>query len=615
MPKIKIANFAPTPFGGWKRCKVDFPLPHPAAAVGGFLVVRGEPAGLDCHHVDIRREFGPLHPGEEQQFEMANALPAQFTRAGFPVQPIAFFGGRLMIDGGEATWVSMRANGAGYDCVLRGRDIGFQGGEPLGRRSVEVAFTWYPSTPWLAEGEVIVTQSNPETTELIGSTDGIDLRFGDAVVVHLGGQAWRPLQGGTVFADGQARAVPVLFVWLQHLPPEAWSDVAALANFGVSAVGIQKLWADGNPIYPGTFDARRWTNERLAEAMRRLHTWEPAMCGPPPLSAQSGEQEDSVFVRGEALLPGGSGAEKVAYLSALKLANRPCHHLEADGAQLDPARHTAKPLIFFGGRPHTGLWNIVDRLGKETGLAQSQVPGGWSGPDEEHAMFNTLAAACRLTSSHACQWLLRQQAIQYPLMWTVTHGWSTTQTYAARAIGWESLLVMHCWRELEDRELARKVRDHYHARLNTVLIPKLGEKPLDDWDVRLNDPRLGPGLRSIPWQQALGAYGMDYAGAQLGRADARAIALRGARRVFDHAWRKDGERWVCCASGLASVAEPGADQWAVYDESFAHYFMPLAACVILRHEPGNAKALEILHQVRSMGTEPKFTRYIAPGVL
>lgn len=612
MTTIRLANFSPSPFRGWKRLKTDFPLPHAAQVLGGLLVVRGEPSGLDTHYADVRCLLGP---GEETTLHATQATPVGFQRGSFPQDPLGFFGGQLTIDGNNAKWVSLRANGAGYDCVLRQRESG-----EVKHRSVEIMFTWYPTTPWLAEGEIIVTNSNPATTALVMVGDDIGVRFGDAVVLPLGGRAWKPASAGTQWADGQARAMPVLFVWLQHMTPEAWSDIAALAQFGISAVGIQKLLADGNPLFPQGFDPRRWTKDRLPEAMRRLHTWEPPMCGPAPQSSQSGEQDDQPCARGEAMLPDGLGAEKVIYLSALKMANRPCHHLEADGSQLDPARHTAKPLIFFNGRPHTGLWNIVDRLGKDSGLAHSQVPGGWFGPDEEHAMHGTLAAACRMVPSHACQWLLRQQAIQYPLMWTTTPGWSTSQCYAARAVGWEALLVVHIWRELEDRALAQKVRDHYMVRLSNILLPTLGSAENDIWDVRVDDPRLGPGRRWIPWQSALGAYGLDLAGEVFGRADARIVALRAAQRVLNAAWKKVGTRWVCCPSGLQAVAEPQSDAWSVFNDEFSHYGMPGAPCVVLRQpapisQLDHEKSTAILAQVRAAATLPKHLSWVAPGVL
>lgn len=597
---VRIENLAPTPFVGWKRVTVDQAPPHQFGRVGDTLFVVGRAVGVDTRVVDVRVS---LAPGAKLTVDLAAASPATWTLGGLPSSPTTWFGGWAAIAGTPLQIVSLAADGAGWLVHLRARP----GVAPM--LVVDLWLVWYPDAPGWARGEVVVTCSNPSLPAMACTVPaGFALTFGSALVAVPGGSG--PLLApGTVLADGQARALPVVFVWPSRLQSVAdFGSVVADAQLGVAGVGVSRLLANGNPSYPAAFDPRAWASALLPGAVQRLHTFDPAVCGPASASPQAGDQEDSVFTRGEALLPGGVGAELVAYLSALKLAARPCHHREADGSQLDPARHPH--LVIWGGRPHWHTGVSPDRLGKPADLTVADAQGWW-GPDVEHAMFATLTAGARLTGSPALQQLLRQQALQYPLQWTTRPGWSTSEPFAARAVGWEGILAVHLWRDLEDRGAAAAVRTHYGARASMVLVPKLGAAAHDIWDVRVDDPRLGAGRRWIPWQQALGAYGLDLAGEQFGLPACRAIALRASRRVLDDAWRQIGGRWVCCESGL--LAEPGGNGGA-FGESFAHYGMPLAACTVLRHEPNNTKARAILAQVRASATEPKHTRWLAPGV-
>ncbi|MBL8752257.1 MAG: hypothetical protein JNK15_03065 [Planctomycetes bacterium] len=597
---VRIENLAPTPFAGWKRVTVDVAPPHQVGRVGDTLFVVGRAVGVDTRVVDV---LVSLPPGGKVTVDLAAAGPAAWTLGGLPSSPAAWFGGWASIAGTPLQIVSLAADGAGWLVHLRARPAV----APM--LVCDLWLVWYPDAPGWARGEVMVTASNPTMPAMAATIPaGFILSFGSAIVAVPGGNG--PLLApGTVLADGQARALPVVFVWPSKLQSVAdFGSVVADAQIGVAGVGVSRLLANGNPTYPASFVPRTWASAMLPGAVQRLHTFEPAVCGPASASPQAGDQEDSVFTRGEALLPGGVGAEIVAYLSALKLAARPCHHREADGSQLDPARHPQ--LVIWGGRPHWHTGVSPDRLGKPVDLTVADAQGWW-GPDVEHAMFATLTAGARLTGSPALQQLLRQQALQYPLQWTTRPGWSTSEPFAARAVGWEGILAVHVWRDLEDRAVAGAVRAHYTQRVAMVLVPKLGATAFDIWDVRVDDPRLGAGRRWIPWQQALGSYGLDLAGEQFGLQAARDVAIRAARRVLDDAWRQVGGRWVCCPSGL--VAELGGTG-GTFDEGFAHYGMPLAAAVVLRHEPTHAKARAILAQVRTSATAPTHTRWLAPGV-
>jgi hypothetical protein len=590
---VRLENLGPHAFTGWRRTTIDRLPRFLAGRSGSTRYVVGRRVGLETHVIDVHCTLpaGGKLDLDLDAAEIDSVFPAALPDAG------SFFGGLPTIAGAPMLLRALRPDGAGWSAHFAART-----GPML---HTDLWLTWYPGQPWCS-GEVLVTASNPSVPDLFAEVPtGFDLRFGSAIVAVPGGTG--PLiAAGTRFADGQARALPVTFLWYHQVKTAAELRSFLVAkDLGLCAVGIEKLLADGNPVYLPNYSARAWAAPKVTPAVAALHTWEPALCGPASASPSAGEQEDSCFTRGEALLPNGLGCELVTYLSALKLAARPCHHLEADGSPLNPALHTSKPLIFWNARPHDGLWNLVDRLGKPRPLAGDAECSGWWGPDVEHAMFATLAAGARYTGSPLLQHMLAHLARIYPLQWTTTAGWSNSQPFAARAVGWESILAVHLWRELEDRTLAEKVRAHYVQRFNLVLEPKLGAAPGQWWDVRQDDPRLGTGARVIPWQQALGSYGLDLACAVFGLS--RDIALLGANQVLEDAWRKDGERWVCCASGLSPTAGD-----ATFDESFNHYGMPLAACTVLRHEPDNERALAVLAQVRASATEPKHTRWIAP---
>ena len=101
------------------------------------------------------------------------------------------------------------------------------------------------------------------------------------------------LKAGDTFADGQGRVAPVMFLWLQHLRRASeWSSVGAAADWSVSAVGVSRVWADGNPTYPASFHVRSWIAGNLPESARRLWTWDEPVIGPAFGSSASGGQEE-----------------------------------------------------------------------------------------------------------------------------------------------------------------------------------------------------------------------------------------------------------------------------------------------------------------------------------
>lgn len=598
---VRIANHGLAPFGHhdeageWVRATVDRMPPHRAGLAittdsdGNERRVQyavAWPIG-DLKVVDLRVA---LRPGQHLTVGLADSISSPIAVDG---PPRAL--GQLTIAGAPMRLVSARPDGAAWVAHAMAR-VG-----PM--LAVDVWLRTYGASPGWALAEVAVTASNPGVPDLTATVPaGFDLRFGDALVFVPGRTVNAPLiDPGTVLADGQARVLPVLFVWRQNLDP---MDPSVAAVQHVEAVGDIKLWPGGNPRLPPELNPMKWARSMLPASQARLHTFEPALVGPNPDSRDTGAQADQVFVAGECFAPNGVGAEEVSYLGALKTAARPLHHLEVDGTQLDASRHTGRPLIFWHSRPHEGLWAMVDRLGKPRPLTTADT-AGWFGDDVEHAFHNNLFAAARLTASPACQWLLSARARVYPLQWTTTPGWSTTQPYASRAVGWEAIFAVQFWRTLEDRALAEAVKAHWLRRWATVIEPAYRDR--DVWDIRVNDWRLGPGEWWIPWQQSVACFGLDLAGEVFGVPKARETAWRGAQRVLRDAWVEQGGRW------LSRPQMPVAGEPPPADGSFNYFGMSLAVATVRRQDAADVRAALIWRQLLAEATLVEQVRWLAPG--
>ena len=415
------------------------------------------------------------------------------------------------------------------------------------------------------------------------------------------------LPAGTVIGDGQARSLPLVLIWRQHLNAATeWASAGAAASLSICANGIAKLWPDGNP--QPIADPLGWTRSNWAGAIARLHNWDDGPLGVKKRSGDTGKQEDQVFVGGECIGPASLGAETVRYLVALGQSKRPCHHLEASGLLLDLAKHPK--LVIWSGRAHWHTGVSPDQLGKPRALTEIESHG-WSGPDREHWLQNTVAIAYRLTGSPALQWQLEAQARLFLLQETVDPKLSTSDFSAERAIGWAGIVAVHLWRSLEDRTLAEQVAQRWRDRVAKVYIPKLGGKAQDVWYPR-NDARLiadtgwSP-LNFMPYQQALGAYGLDYACRWLGPAEGRTLALRGAKAAL-RAWERlpDG-RWKPWSYwGYSSdLTAPFIEGRGAHDGANVWVWFTPAVCMVRDREPQNEQARMIWQQV-VRETDPKW---------
>lgn len=660
---VRFANFG-TDYDGWLYTTVDKKPPHQTGRVGDTIYVLGDKIGADYWGIDIKTK---LRAGEEKSLKLdeSQAYDWQFS---YPISdPGQWFGGKLKIADQELNWVSLKVDGAAFSAHLRTR--------VQQTFVVDTFLRWYPDQPAWATGEVVVTSSNPTLTTTPNETilPNFKLEFGDAFISILGrglslpGQHIPLIEPGTRFCDGQRRAIPLGFVWWRHVQPEHWSSAGTAVNYRLSAVGINQLLPMGNPSFPAGYSGRQFVLSTLGEAIRKLHTWENGVVGPNTNSGDTGEQEEQLFPRGEVFLPDGLGSEMVAKYAGMHIMGRPCHFCDASGA---PIRWQDHPnCTTWDGRPHWHLAVSADRLGAENITGEDRTFNGvvWGGPDREHWMYSTVCAGARLTGSRALQMELSSQSTLILLGETVQSmkpNWSTNGPGAARAVGYMGLLVTYLDQNMEDRVLAASVVQRWNMRCDQTYLPYLENPNLPSgvWDVRYDDPRLGPGGRWMPWQVALGAYGHYTAAVRFNRPTVRQQALRAAKAVLRDAYVKQGasltdepepkrlapgtvlleqvimkdglpdsmpdiysKMQVALQTDSVGVDSIPAGQWSSKDvvaldgaQVTVGYFdmfgTPLAAAVVLMEEPWNVQAREIWTQFLARATLPKYRRWAAPGV-
>lgn len=578
---VTVANHSAGPFRGWVRTTVD---EQPRVGHGANYVL-GQRCGREVWALDLHVD---LAPHEVRDVELIEAPPG--TAAAIPPNLLQHFGGVPTVCGQPLTMLALRANGAAWEVHAQRR---------VGRLFVvDVWFRWRPAEPWVMTAEATVTASNPAFPDVVEAVPpgGIAVRWGDAVV-------WNSLlaREGETFVDGQARTMALVLAWTRHIAtPEAWMHVHAAVHRTVCAVGLRELWAgQGRPRLPAVFDPVAWTRARWARALAAQGTFLTPVTGPNKNAADSGEQGDQVFVGGEMFAQ--PGPEQVRLLSAYQLASRPNHYRRADGSPLDPSD---KPgVMFWHSRPHDATHDL---LGKDRGISPTDTDGWW-GPDDEHWTLNELVAVARATGSPALQAELDQQARLFLFSKTLPdRPWFTSGPGASRAVGWECIVAVHLWENLADRQLAMRVRERCIQRIEQVFVPAFQDK--DFWDVRVGDPRLGDGARWIPWQQAVGAYGLDLASERFGLPAGRAVALHGAQAVLRDAWSEVADRWVSRPSGVPATPQPGGPA----DESFNYFGMCLAPVVVLKHHPDSLMPRQLWNFLVANATLPKHFAWFPP---
>lgn len=583
MTTIRLANHHSLPFSGWLRTTTDDES-LPMHLVGdGWETVIGRRIGLNTHMLDVRCD---LASGEKRTIDLSTGEVESDVTPALPADVLAHFGGWLLLDDVPMRAVSLRQDGIGWLLHLRGH------AQFCAEFVADVWVWWSPRQPFIARGEALVTARGIGDDVVPRLIESMRLTWGDGKVQMLGGADGELLADETRLADAQARCVPFVVTWPRHFQSVADACTAqVLRDWQIGAVGVQQLLHDGNPTHPAGATPDAFIG-KFSRAVAGLRSWDHPVCGPSIRSSDTGAQEDQTFVRWEPMHERGAGAELVAWLAAIKLhAERPCNHVEADGSPLDPAQHVNPRLLFWDGRVHPSAAVSPDRMHLSRALTEIDSRGRW-GPDVEHLLANTLAAACRLTGSPVAQRLLRNLTTVYLLQRTEPPSWSTsTEGNWTRALGWEGIFVVHVWRDLEDRERAQQVVDRWRRRCSTLILPRLAAAERDIWDVRTEPSASLPIVPGwMPWQEAIAAYGLDLACRVVGPSEGSAVALRGALRVVEDAWVREGDRWV----EYERLSLAGDRSRSGY---FAAAWLPTALAVVLRHDPAHEKARSVWQQI------------------
>lgn len=567
---IKITNYTGAPFHGWRRItskKVG------SGAQGNIRWVYAEPCGNGLTRIDVstKDEVGQLLPPPADPVEWAGGM---LTCNGFPMQ------------------FDIQPSGMAWKITARSREGGFE---------VKLWLLWYPDSPGYMTGECVITKVSQES-------QSVRIAFGDAITIVPGMTGDYVAKPGEPWAMGQARAFEVYFLWPRHMLPNDWMDLGALLNSTLSAQDDEvPLYPTGNPRLHTAANSRSWFANYWPGARNRLFTWDAGPIGVASLGKQTGAQEDQMFPGAEIRdLP---GCEHVRYAAALGQARRPCHFYEADGSIVDPRNHPQ--LVYWEGRPHWHHGVSPDRLGLPD-IGAEQVPGSWWGPDREHWLINTMIVAARTTGSYALQHLLEHQAMLFLGQETVTPGWSTSHSDAARSVGYAGLVAAYLWSTLDNRSLADEVRQRWMGRMG-IYRTELANKPGNVWDPR-PDNRILQDLQAnryqqgvMWWQQSLGAYGLLIAGTMFGSSDAQQMAFDAAKSVFDHAWRKVGSQWIFWdntgytdgspLSDAEMVEGVGAHRTGWFDYSWA-----VPGMHVLAHAPGpTPEWVECYQQISANG--------------
>lgn len=627
MVTIDVGNYHQFPFRGWVRTTVDKLLPGAAFRVPvesasqdrEALVVSAGQVTPSLAEVDVFLDLPGSFVGSIVLDRMQESTAERFVRRAIPGNVLEVLGVPMAF-GVPMQFVSVEPSGAGYAVTLRAR---------VGRMLVvEFDTVYYPGQPWLV-GELSITASNPAVSDLTAEIpDGpLPLSFAGVPAIVVGGPDFKLL--GRTLANGQSLVFPVAVAYPNAMRGDDWASATVACHNFVRVRGATS-WPQGRPRMHTGFDFRRWPAVRAGLAIDALQTWAPVPgIGPNPRSGDTGAQGDQLFVGGECVGRDGLGAEWVRYLTACMQGRRPCNHREADGRLLDIDAHPQ--LRLWDGQVHWHEGVSPDRLGKPRPVNETETHG-WLGPDVEHAYMDNLAVAFRLTGRRGVGRLLESLARVYLFQWTSAPGLSTSQAYAARAIGIEGLNAYLFWLCLRDRDLATRVRQRWLDRWGAIVSRATAD---DIWDVRIDDPRLGAGAWWMPWQQALGAYGLDLAGELFQVPEARAAALRAARRVVADGWkRNEAGAWETApvrpvegtvvwreGTDMATAERMTADDLVMarryvhkdcgvpmpsaltdataplFDGSFNLFGMPLAPAVVLRHDPTHPTATSIYEQL------------------
>lgn len=585
MTKLYLANYGPTKFTGVLRCITDLYSPVDPQVMenedGSLRVIPAGERGASAYAIDV---LCTLQSGEGKEIELNDLKPVStWNRDPITADSISNIG-LPSISGVHLSLQKVTESGAGYV-------VHFQS-KVHKMLQADLWLTFYPQHSEHSYGELLLTASDPSVPDyFIGIDRPLVFEWLGLHVKFDGLDNNRLIEKGDVFADGQARAFSFSAIRMAALNnAQSYANAGLLLERLVHAQAVQNLWPNGGfPVFQQ--DASLWVKMNVGETRNALGKWNAPRVGVNARSADTGKQEDQLFKGGECFrFP---GAILPRYFAALSQAKRPCHHLEADGGHLDLFGHPK--LVMWDSRPHWHTGVSPDRLGK-SGNPNSTTAHGWWGPDEEHLLISTLFVTARLVDSPAVQRILEHHAVDFYFQKTVAANVSTSRPGAARAMGYEGYAAWCMWHAMNNRVLADRMLLRAFERVRLVHLPFLRKLTRPVWDMRKDDPRLGTGEWWMPWQQAVGVWGlMKLAELMRHRAtlsreaeELLQFCKAGAQEVVDKAYHLDNGTW----RALYALSTDGRNN----PSDYATFGCPLAVATLLHLGSVDPKVRDIWDQ-------------------
>jgi len=641
---ITISNYSQHTFNGWVRCSVpakneeEMAFSMPGDDGNNHLVVLGARSGA------TRSAWIRVTPEKEMA---ANSSLLLDTESATPVfmpkpepwisevqkEPLKHFaptvnGVPLAVVGDR--W--LRVDGVALKGHFRGRIT----------KTVwaDLWITWVPSEPWF-RFELMLNSAAPEFGHVLTEQfpGGFLLQVGGSLLGFYGGKFGRIMEGESI-AQGQARTFAGIGGFRELMTEDQQKQALSMLTGSPVAVDdrlFTSLAGLGCPLPQDGFNAHRFVSEHLGDALNSMHRWGAVYgLGVSPNSGRTGAQEEQCFAAhgAEAFAGGtvGGAAAFCRYLTALTYSRRPCHWREPDGSMLS---WDQEDLVFWGGWPHWHSGVSPNQLGLDR-RPNSMETHGWIGPDREHWFYGSLWMAASLFGSDACQWMLEAQARIVHYQETVEPQLSTSGPDAARSVGWFGMLVAALDYCLESDDTRARVRERAEDRLKDVYIRTLKrEGQWAIWDSRA-DPRILQGFRHnftdilvvdpegnettvpgpvyalpsgavtyqtnyeyerawMPYQQAVGAFGLYLLSRMFGSEEGVAIAQHAADTVVQLGYQQDSQGQGGLQTWATLPLKPGTEDPIDpedYREAmqpgtathswFRHTWMPLALWVRMK---------------------------------
>ena len=360
---------------------------------------------------------------------------------------------------------------------------------------------------------------------------------------HLGdaqGQAWHGsllLFEGALSDEAPALQAELEGPLLGLVHPDGWRRSG---RFGP--------WGELPTMHPLELTAeRRWGRVALEAELERWRGWINENGGDPwgepriglsKRPANTGDQEDfgACSLAPCLALPGGGPLGLLeARFAAYATARRPGYNRAPDGELLELIKHA--DCVYWGQSIHYHP-NVSPYQHGKAPWHPAPDTHGWHGWDNEHVSLNGLAGTYLLTGSPLLRHLIECNVEAWLFGATIRPGWPTTNRGASRSVGRTLSAMAWAYACTGDSRILQRMT----ARLDTSfgdILEAIGDRPeVLVLNVHGRDGRkLGGRYRFwMPWQEALGLYGLDAAARVTGSPRYKRLALEISRTLTAHGW-------------------------------------------------------------------------------